>query len=65
MTSRTKSVPKAIFAAPSSNESVRIRKIENGFIVTKTNVNRRGMYEEKEHFSATNPLQPPPAKRPG
>lgn len=47
---RAKAVP-----APTAAVSISIRKITNGYVVTKSGQSR-GKYFQKETFSATNPL---------
>lgn len=50
-------------AAPSGDsESVRIRKIENGWLISRSSV-VRGRYKETEHFSAERPTVTAPATK--
>ncbi|ACI52214.1 hypothetical protein Gdia_2469 [Gluconacetobacter diazotrophicus PA1 5] len=55
MASRT-TKPRAVFgSAPSSDsESVRIRKISNGYLIARSGT-KRGQYFEHEEFSPTKP----------
>jgi hypothetical protein len=42
---------------PSKDMSVRVEKIENGYIVSKSGSDKDGKWFEKKVFSETNPLE--------
>ena len=53
-------------APPKDRETVRIRRIDNGYITSREGV-KKGRYFETEKFSPTDPLKPARAetKKPG
>jgi len=47
--------PSASFMTPKANESVSVRRIDNGYVVSKSGVDKKGMYQTKERFTKTLP----------
>ena len=47
--------PKSILVPASQNESIRIRKIDNGYIVSRDGMDKKGNYKQSEVFSPTKP----------
>jgi len=46
---------KAIPMPSTQNESIRIRKIDNGYIVSRDGMDKKGNYRQSEVFSPTKP----------
>lgn len=49
------SQPKAIAMPSSQNESISVRKIDNGFIVRHSSSGKDGSYKEREMFTPKKP----------
>jgi hypothetical protein len=49
---------------PAEGESVNVRRISNGFVVTKNGTDAKGMYKPTEVFHPNNPLEAPPSQPP-